>query len=283
MSATITNAFITQFEAEVHMAYQRQGSKLKNLVRTVNGVSGESVKFQKVGTGEATTKARHSEVVAMNISHTNVTATLADYYASDYVDKLDELKTNIDERSVIANNAAYALGRKTDSILTTAMGLTATVVANDAGASGASSVATDMNITKFKEMQELFGTNNVPDDNQRYWAIGPSQWADLLSDDQWTRSEYIGTAELPFSGMNYTAKRFLGFLTFVHSGLDTSGSTDRHTVAWHKTSMGLGVGSDVRTEVNYIPEKVSHLLTSYLSMGSIMIDTNGIRLQKCAE
>ena len=117
MSATITNAFITQFESEVHMAYQRMGSKFKNLVRVVNGVSGESVKFQKVGTGEATTKARHAEVVAMNISHTNVTATLSDFYASDYVDKLDELKTNIDERSVIANNAAYALGRKTDSII----------------------------------------------------------------------------------------------------------------------------------------------------------------------
>ena len=281
MSASITNAFITQFEAEVHMAYQRQGSKLKNLVRTVNGVSGESVKFQKVGTGEASTKARHSEVVAMNISHTNVTATLADYYASDYVDKLDELKTNIDERSVIANNAAYALGRKTDSILTTAMS-SATTLANNAGASGGT-LSTDMNIDKFKEMQALFGTNDVPDDNQRYWAIGPSQWSDLLADDQWTRSEYIGTAELPFSGMNYTAKRFLGFLTFVHSGLDTSGSTDRHTICWHKTSMGLGVGSEVRTEVNYIPEKVSHLLTSYLSMGSILIDTNGIRVQKCAE
>ena len=51
MSAQITNAFITQFEAEVHMAYQRMGSKFKDLVRTVNGVSGESVKFQKVGTG----------------------------------------------------------------------------------------------------------------------------------------------------------------------------------------------------------------------------------------
>ena len=120
MSSTIYNAFITQCEAEGHMAYQRQGSKLKNLIRVVNGVSGESVKFQKVGTGEATTKARHAEVVAMNISHTNVTATLSDYYASDYVDKLDELKTNIDERSVIATTAAYALGRKTDSIITDA-------------------------------------------------------------------------------------------------------------------------------------------------------------------
>jgi hypothetical protein len=259
MSASITNAFITQFEAEVHMAYQRMGSKLKSLVRTVNGVSGESVKFQKVGTGEATSKARHAEVVAMNISHTNVTATLADFYASDYVDKLDELKTNIDERSVVANNAAYA-----------------------AGAQGGT-VATDMNVDKFQEMQALFGTNDVPDDGQRYWAIGPNQWSNLLDDDQWSRMEYIGSNELPFSGMNYTAKKFLGFLVFVHSGLDTSGSTDRHTIAWHKSSMGLGVGSEVRTEVNYIPEKVSHLMTSYLSMGSILIDTNGIRVQKCAE
>lgn len=281
MSATVTNAFITQFEAEVHMAYQRKGSKLKNLVRTVNGVSGESVKFQKVGTGEATSKARHAEVVAMNISHTNVTATLADFYASDYVDKLDELKTNIDERAVIANNAAYALGRKTDSIITDAMA-SATTLANNAGAQGGT-VATDMNVTKFQEMQALFGTNDVPDDNQRYWAIGPNQWSDLLSDDQWSRMEYIGSNELPFAGMNYTAKRFLGFLVFVHSGLDTSGSTDRHTIAWHKSSMGLGVGSEVRTEVNYIPEKVAHLMTSYLSMGSILIDTNGIRVQKCAE
>lgn len=282
MSASITNAFITQFEAEVHMAYQRMGSKLKNLIRTVNGVSGESVKFQKVGTGEATTKARHAEVVAMNISHTNVTATLADYYASDYVDKLDELKTNIDERAVIANNAAYALGRKTDSIITTAMD-SATKVANNAGANGSTSLATDMNVAKFKDMQALFGTNEVPDDDQRYWAIGPNQWGDLLAEDNWSNLDYIGPSQLPFAGMNYTAKRFLGFLTFVHSGLDTSGATDRHTVCWHKSSMGLGVGSEVRTEVNYIPEKVAHLLTSYLSMGSILIDTNGIRIQKCAE
>jgi len=282
MSASIDQAFITQFEAEVHMAYQRQGSKLKNLIRVVNGVSGESVKFQKVGTGEATTKARHAEVVAMNISHTNVTATLADYYASDYVDKLDELKTNIDERSVIANNAAYALGRKTDSIITTAME-SATKVANNAGANGTGSLATDMNVAKFKDMQAKFGTDNVPDDDQRYWAIGPEQWGDLLAEDNWSNLDYIGPGQLPFAGMNYTAKRFLGFLTFVHSGLETSGSTDRHTIAWHKSSMGLGVGSEVRTEVNYIPEKVANLLTSYLSMGSILIDTNGIKIQKCAE
>ena len=116
MASTINNAFITQFEAEVHMAYQRMGSKLKNLVRTVNNVNGSSVKFQKVAKGTANTKARHAEVVAMDLAHSNVSATLTDYYAADYVDKLDELKVNIDERQVIAQSAAYALGRKTDEV-----------------------------------------------------------------------------------------------------------------------------------------------------------------------
>ena len=33
---------------------------------------------------------------------------------------------------------------------------------------------------------------------------------------------------------------------------------------------------DVSTEINYVPEKVSHLTTSMMSMGAIAIDANGI-------
>jgi len=276
MANSITNAFITQFEAEVHMAYQRMGSKLKNLVRTVNGVNGSSVKFQKVAKGSANTKARHAEVVAMDLSHSNVSATLTDYYAADYVDKLDELKVNIDERQVVAQSAAYALGRKTDSVLTGIMN-GATTLANNSSGTG-----TGMNLGKAQAMMELFNTNDVPDDQQRYWVVGPKQWSDLINLDQFSRVEYVGEGELPYAG-GMTAKRWLGFLWFVHSGLETSGSTDRHTVAFHKSSLGLGVGSDVKTEVNYIPEKVSHLITSMLSIGGTLIDTDGIRVQKCAE
>jgi hypothetical protein len=276
MATSITNAFITQFEAEVHMAYQRMGSKLKNLVRTVNGVNGSSVKFQKVAKGSANTKARHAEVVAMDLSHSNVSATLTDYYAADYVDKLDELKVNIDERQVVAQSAAYALGRKTDSVLTGIMD-GATQLANNSSGTG-----TGMNLGKAQAMMELFNTNDVPDDQQRFWVVGPKQWSDLINLDQFSRVEYVGEGELPYAG-GMTAKRWLGFLWFVHSGLETSGSTDRHTVAFHKSSLGLGVGSDVKTEVNYIPEKVSHLITSMLSIGGTLIDTDGIRVQKCAE
>lgn len=276
MATSITNAFITQFEAEVHMAYQRMGSKLKNLVRTVNGVNGNTVKFQKVAKGSANTKARHAEVVAMDLAHSNVSATLTDYYAADYVDKLDELKVNIDERQVVANSAAYALGRKTDSVITSIME-NATQLANNSSGTG-----TGMNLGKAQAMMELFNTNDVPDDQQRYWVVGPKQWSDLINLDQFSRVEYVGESELPYAG-GMTAKRWLGFLWFVHSGLETSGSTDRHTVAFHKSSIGMGIGSDVKTEVNYIPEKVSHLITSMLSIGGVLIDSDGIRIQKCAE
>jgi len=276
MATSITNAFITQFEAEVHMAYQRMGSKLKNLTRTVNGVNGNTVKFQKVAKGSANTKARHAEVVAMDLAHSNVSATLTDYYAADYVDKLDELKVNIDERQVVANSAAYALGRKTDSVITSVME-NATALANNSSGTG-----TGMNLGKAQSMMELFNTNDVPDDQQRYWVVGPKQWSDLINLDQFSRVEYVGEGELPYAG-GMTAKRWLGFLWFVHSGLETSGSTDRHTVAFHKSSIGMGIGSDVKTEVNYIPEKVSHLITSMLSIGGVLIDSDGIRIQKCAE
>jgi len=276
MATSITNAFITQFEAEVHMAYQRMGSKLKNLTRTVNGVNGNTVKFQKVAKGSANTKARHAEVVAMDLAHSNVSATLTDYYAADYVDKLDELKVNIDERQVVANSAAYALGRKTDSVITSVME-NATALANNSSGTG-----TGMNLGKAQAMMELFNTNDVPDDQQRYWVVGPKQWSDLINLDQFSRVEYVGESELPYAG-GMTAKRWLGFLWFVHSGLETSGSTDRHTVAFHKSAIGMGIGSDVKTEVNYIPEKVSHLITSMLSIGGVLIDSDGIRIQKCAE
>jgi len=276
MASSINNAFITQFEAEVHMAYQRMGSKLKNLVRTVNGVNGSTVKFQKVAKGSANTKARHAELVAMDLAHSNVSATLTDYYAADYVDKLDELKVNIDERQVVAQSAAYALGRKTDQVLIDVLDSSSSIAVN---VNSDSSEA--MSLIKAKNMMEVFNGNDVPDDGQRYWVVGPRQWSDLLSIDQFSRVEYVGPNELPFPG-GITAKRWMGFLFFVHSGLSLSGD-DRKTLAFHKSAIGCGIGSDVRTEVNYIPEKVSHLITSMISLGAVEIDGDAARVQLCDE
>ena len=88
MANSIDQAFIKQFETEVHMAYQRMGSKLRNTVRSTN-VSGSVARFQKIGAGAAVTKTRQADVAPMDLAHTNVEATMVDYFAAEYIDKLD--------------------------------------------------------------------------------------------------------------------------------------------------------------------------------------------------
>lgn len=267
MSTSISTAFIKQFEAEVHMAYQRMGSKLRNTIRQVNNVKGSQARFQKVGTGSAVSKSRHAQIPTMDITHSTVDVTLADFYAADYVDRLDELKTNIDERQVLSQSAAAALGRKTDQLIIDVL---------DAGSNASNVVhgSTGLTLAKALTIYESFGAADVPDDGQRYFVVSPAGWADLLQIDQFSRAEYVGESDLPYAG-GLTAKRWLGFMWFTHSGLSKA-STTRDCHAYHKSAVGVAMGSDIRTEINYIPEKVSNLITSYMSLGVVEIDGNGM-------
>ena len=262
MANTIDVAFIKQFESEVHMAYQRMGSKLKNTIRNTQ-VSGNTVRFQKIGTGSASTKSRNGSVTPMELAHTTVETTMEDFYAAEYVDKLDELKTNIDERQAVATSAAAALGRKTDEIIYAAM---------DSGANSTQIHDTGSALAKadLLSLFETFGSADVPEDGGRYLAMHPKGFADLFLIEEFASSDYVGEQNLPFSG-GMTMKQFLGFSIF-----STSAITAGKNIAYHSNAVGIGVNADVSTEVNYIPEKVSHLTTSMMSMGAVVINDNGV-------
>lgn len=265
MSQEVSDAFIKQYESDVHVAFQRMGSKLRNTVRQKTGVIGSSTTFQKVGKGTAVQKARHAEITTMEVSHDPVECTLADWYAGDYIDKLDELKTNIDERQIVANAGAYALGRKADDLIITALDGTSNTVTE-----GGTAVLTT---TKINTVFKYFGNNDIPDDGNRHWVIGSSQWIDLLAIDAFINQDYIGSDQLPYKG-GMSAKRWMTFMWFEHSGLPVASSI-RKTFAYHKTAIGHAVGSDVKSEINYVPQRVAHLATSYMSQGSVLIDNYG--------
>ena len=262
MANTIDQAFIKQFETEVHMAYQRMGSKLRNTIRSTN-VTGSTARFQKIGTGSASTKTRNGDVTTMELAHTNVEATMADYYAAEYIDKLDELKININERQAVAQSAAAALGRQTDALIVAAMdaGANSTQIADTTGALGKADLLT---------LFETFGSADIPEDGQRYLAMSPAGFADLFNINEFASSDYVGPQNLPFAG-GMTMKEFLGFKIF-----STSAVAGGKNFAYHTTAVGIGINSDVQTEVNYVPQKVAHLATSMMSMGSVAIDDNGI-------
>jgi hypothetical protein len=177
------------------------------------------------------------------------------------------LKTNIDERQVLSQSAASALGRKTDQLIVDVL---------DAGSNSNNVVhgSAGLTLAKALTVYENFGEADVPDDGQRYFVVSPEGWSDLLAINEFANMDYIGPGQLPFpSGV--TAKSWLGFNWMLHSALPKTGN-NRDCFAYHKSAIGVATGSDVRTEVNYIPEKVSNLVTSYMSMGAVAVDTSGI-------
>ena len=226
-------------------------------------MSGSTARFQKIGTGTASTKSRNGQVTPMELTHTTVDVSMSDFYAAEFIDKLDEIKTNIDERQAIATSAAAALGRKTDEILYTAM---------DAGANSTQLHDTSSAVEKADLLSafETFGTNNIPEDGGRYIAMHPKGYADLFLINEFASSDFVGEQNLPFAG-GMSMKEFLGFKIF-----STAAITAGKNMVYHTTAVGLGIGADVSTEINYIPEKVSHLATSMMSMGAVVIDNNGI-------
>ncbi len=274
MSTSIDQAFIKQFEREVHEAYQRQGSKLRGTVRTISDINGSSAVFQKVGKGTASTKSTHGMVPVMNLDHSNIEVTLQDFYAGDWVDRLDELKVNIDERQVIANAGANALGRKTDELIIDSL----------SGASTNTIIDGNVGMTKDKILSafETFGENDVPDDGQRFCIVGWKQWSELLSINEFVSADYIGAEALPFASITQ-AKMFLGTIFIPHSGLPVDANDIRSCFWYHKTSVGHAAASDVQTDVSWHGDRAAHFVNNMMSQGSGLIDEAGIVTINCDE
>ena len=75
MSVSLSNAFVTLFDAEVKQAYQGK-AELVGAVRQRRGVEGSTVKFPKVGSGVATVRVPQTDVTPLDVGFSQVTCTL---------------------------------------------------------------------------------------------------------------------------------------------------------------------------------------------------------------
>lgn len=261
---TIDVAFTKQFESEVHLAYQRMGSKLLNTVRRKTNVKGKSTTFQIIGKGFAGTKTRGGQVPILNLVHSNVECTLVDRYAGEFVDDLDELKIEHDERNAVSQSIAGALGRAADQDI---MDITDTF----SNATSATGVVTQ---PKVEEIFEYFGNNDVPDDGQRFLAVAPQGWTDLMGLAPFASLDYVPESDLPFPRVGFSAKNWFSFHIFTFSGITKTGGV-RQNVAWHKTAIGHATQKDVTMDITWQGKEQSNLFVGKMSMGAVLIDQIG--------
>ncbi|MEZ7197120.1 MULTISPECIES: phage capsid protein [Pseudodesulfovibrio] len=270
MSTTVSNAFVSQYVEMVHQAYQAQGSKMRQTVRLQTEVEGSKCIFQKVGKGAAGKKTRHGNVPLMNLNHSNVSCTLSDWYAAEYIDKLDELKDKSDEKQVAANAGAWALGRKIDELIITKLEGATNVVAEAA-----------TGLTKDKILQ-AFGTlnaNDVPDDGHRFAVVGPHQWNELLNIQEFKSSDYAGEQYAWLKGTE--SRTWLGITWMFHTGLPLDEAGMRKCYIYHRNAAGLAEGQKVQAFVDWVPEKAAHLVDHMLSAGACLIDPDGVVQIQC--
>ena len=279
MAVSLSNAFVTLFDAEVKQAYQAS-AVLVPAVRQRRGVEGSTVKFPKVGKGAATLRVAQTDVTPLNVGFSSVTCTLQDWNAAEYSDIFSQAKVNFDERQELVKVVASAMGRRQDQLILDALAASGTslTVSNDIGASDS-----NMNIAKLREAKRLMDKNNVPPDN-RHIIIHANGLSNLLSESTVTSSDFNTVKALVQGELN----TYMGFQFHVlgdrsEGGLAIDGSLDRVCFAFHRDALGYAEGIGMRTEINYIAEKTSWLVNEVFSAGAVTIDAEGIVSITCRE
>jgi len=277
MAQSITNAFVTLFDEEVKQAYQGE-ALLRGTMRTRTGVQGNTVKFPKIGKGVATVRVPQTDVTPLNVTYSQVTATMSDYIAAEYSDIFHQSHVNFDERRELVQVVSKAIARRMDQLCIDALDAAASpsTVATSVGGS-----ATNMNIEKLRAAAKALNDNNVPAEG-RHLLMHSSQLDAMLGETEITSSDFATVKAL----VRGEVTSFMGFNIITMGDRDEGGvpkPSTRTCFAWHQDSMGYAESISQKSEVNYIPEKTSFLVSSMFSAGAVAIDDEGIVKISCTE
>jgi len=278
MSTGLSAVQNAEFNSQVKAAYQTAGN-LTGLCRIKTGVVGASHEFRRAQRGMATRRVPQTNVVPMGTGYGKATAYLTDWNAAEYTDVFDQAKTSVEERGVVAENIAGAIGRRRDQLKLDALDAanpSPTIGVNIGGTN------TGLNFAKLLAAFELMNRRAIPLD-KRILVISARQQTDLLGVEQFTSGDYVQKLAITDGKL----PPLLGFKPVIIEDRDEGGlavsSQVRTCFAYDMDALGEAVGMEPRTEVNYIPEKTSWLANGLFSAGAVVIDPAGVIELACYE
>lgn len=276
MSLSLTNVQQVEFDELVKLIYRAQGFLLRDAVRLRTDVIGNTVQFRSVDQVIALPAAYQSMVNIQDPNFQPHVATLQKYMAPTAVDVIQDLTVNFDSKRENAMVVAMAIGRRSDQIVIDALNANPS---NTIAAGGS-----NMTYAKLREIVQFFDENAVPV-GERFVAMSGNNLRALLSEDQ-IISRFYTSNDLVVDGQaNY--KELLGMNiriipNMTEGGLPLAGNI-RSCFAWHKMSTGMGIGQDMRVEINYLPQFTSWLINGMFFAGATVIDNRGVFKINCDE
>lgn len=268
MSKVLSSVAVTEFDSLVKHAYQNAGL-LKGAVTVRNNVVGDTYKFRNMGKGLANQKSTSDLVTPMDITHGFATATLQNWNAPEYTDMFDAQTVNFDEKQELASTIAQSLGRRCDQLVIDAM---------DAETTYAGIVAeggTNLTTEKVIEAQVALRAQGVPNSNL-YAAINAQGLGGLLNQEEITSSDYNNVKAL----VNGDVDTFGGFKFVVIEDRAEGGLTEAANIVdsyfFSQDAVGLAIGIDIKTDVDWIADRTSWLCNGMLKAGAVSRDGLGI-------
>ena len=270
MAQGISSAFVELFDAEVKQAYQAS-RMLAGITRERNNVEGNVVKFPKIGKGTATVRVPQTDVTPLNVTYSQVSVTMSDYIAAEYSDIFHQAKVNFDERRELVQVVGNAIGRRMDQLVIDALNAASSPSTVATSVGGAD---TNMNLAKLLAAKKALDAKNVPAEG-RCMIIHANGLSALLDETELTSSDFATVKALSQGEID----TFLGFKFIMLGDRDEGGiplPSTRTNFAFHRDAIGLGVSMAQKSEINYVPEKTSFLVSSMFSAGAVAIDDEGI-------
>ncbi len=273
--STNTNAAIASYDTEVKQAYQG-AAYIRNRVRVKSGVVGQTYDFRLMGEGVATQHTSSELITPADYAHTKKPATLTNWRVGDYTDLFDQAETNIDERMELAQANGMSVGRAEDQLIIDALDAATSIagtVDEDLGATNSL-----INATKLRRAKRLLMANQARG-GEHSLLVNAQALEGALSETEITSADYQTFRALVDA--NLDDKVAFGFKWMViedrtEGGLPT-GSTDiRLCFAFDRAAVGLAVGIEPRTYVDWVGERLSFLSQAVVKAGSTVIDPAGV-------
>ena len=268
MSKTLASVAVTEFDSMVKHAYQNAGL-LKGAVTVRNNVVGDTYKFRNMGKGLANQKSTSDLVTPMDVTHAFATATLQNWNAPEYTDMFDAQTVNFDEKQELASTIASSLGRRCDQLVIDAMnaetGYAATVAAG----------TTSLTTAKVIAAQVALRAKGVPNSNL-FAAINADGLGGLLNQEEITSVDYNNVKALVNGDVDtFGGFKFITLEDRAEGGLTVAGNTV-DSFFFSQDAVGLAIGIDIKTDVDWIADRTSWLCNGMLKAGAVSRDGSGI-------
>jgi hypothetical protein len=247
MPASITEAFVQQFDTQIRLEAGQSESRLMKCVTDRGTITGESFTANMLdddGGNLEQNNTRHGDTVWSDITHLTPQATMLDYYQALPVDRADTPKLLANPSGPYMDMLIRRRNRRCDKIIYDAARGTQTLKDGSTEALPAGQQiahgSTGMTKSKVIEAKKIFRSNEVDehDGEELFMTFDSRTLEDILADTTLTSADYMAVKMLQSGDIS---GKWMGFTWIPYEALAVSGST-YYNIAWAKSGIQFGSG-----------------------------------------